>query len=82
MCFLPMLSQADVIRQSAHTAKVVIPDHAPARGMSQQYVIKKWGQPVEKHRAVGNPPISSWDYAGFSVYFERNLVLHSVATEK
>jgi len=28
--------------------------------------------------AVGDPPISRWEYNGFSVYFEHDLALHSV----
>jgi hypothetical protein len=28
---------------------------------------------------VGAPPITRWDYADFSVFFEHNLVIHAVA---
>jgi hypothetical protein len=28
--------------------------------------------------AVGEPPISRWEYTGYTVYFEHDLVLHSV----
>lgn len=85
LCFLlclPAINQAEVIKQGANSTEVVIPANAPTRGMSKQTVIKKWGAPATKHKAVGQPPISSWDYAGFSVYFEHHRVLHSVATNK
>jgi hypothetical protein len=35
---------------------------------------------VEKHPTVGQPPITRWDYAGFSVFFEHDRVIHAVAT--
>lgn len=50
----------------------------PARGMTMDQVATKFGTPVSKVPAVGNPPISRWDYPGFVVYFEREHVIHSV----
>lgn len=57
----------------------------PGKGMSMGDVEKRFGAPAQKHAAVGGagakqPPITRWDYSGFSVFFERNLVIHSVAT--
>jgi hypothetical protein len=43
-------------------------------------VEKHFGAPTEKHATVGQPPITRWDYAGFSVFFEHDRVIHSVAT--
>ena len=54
---------------------------APARGMTMSQVANKFGAPVTKIPAVGNPPISRWDYPGFVVYFERDHVIHSVVSE-
>jgi outer membrane protein assembly factor BamE (lipoprotein component of BamABCDE complex) len=50
----------------------------PARGISQAAVAAQFGTPLEKKAAVGKPPISSWRYDGFTVYFEGDHVLHSV----
>ena len=50
----------------------------PSRGMTMQQVSSKFGDPVTKVPAVGNPPISRWEYPGFIVYFEREHVIHSV----
>ena len=50
----------------------------PQRGASMSQVEATYGAPVRKHAAVGDPPITRWDYAGFSVYFEREYVIHSV----
>ena len=50
----------------------------PQNGQSKATVEKKFGAPVKRHSAVGEPPISSWDFDKFSVYFEYDLVLFSV----
>jgi hypothetical protein len=50
----------------------------PSRGMSMEKVEAKFGAPVNRIPAVGDPPITRWEYPGFIVYFEHNLVLHSV----
>jgi hypothetical protein len=51
----------------------------PARGMNMAVVEQRFGAPVSKHEAVGKPPITRWDYQGFSVFFEYDRVIHSVA---
>jgi prolyl-tRNA editing enzyme YbaK/EbsC (Cys-tRNA(Pro) deacylase) len=50
----------------------------PARGMSMEKVEATFGAPTSRVPAVGQPPITRWEYPGFVVYFEHNLVLHSV----
>ena len=50
----------------------------PTRGMTMDQVASKFGAPVSKVPAVGQPPISRWEYPGFIVYFEREHVIHSV----
>ncbi len=50
----------------------------PARGVRMAQVQARYGAPREKHAAVGKPPITRWDYDGFSVYFERDYVIHAV----
>jgi hypothetical protein len=51
----------------------------PARGMQMTAVEQRFGAPVSKHSAVGKPPITRWDYQGFSVFFEYDRVIHAVA---
>lgn len=51
----------------------------PSRGMSMEKVEAKFGAPAKRVPAVGEPPITRWEYPGFVVYFEHHLVLHSVA---
>jgi len=50
----------------------------PARGMSMEKVEAAFGAPANRVAAVGNPPITRWEYPGFVVFFEHNIVLHSV----
>ncbi len=52
----------------------------PRRGMSMASVESRFGQPANRRSAVGEPPITRWDYPGFAVYFEHQLVIHAVAT--
>jgi hypothetical protein len=51
----------------------------PTRGMSQQRVAQEYGEPVSRRGPVGDPPISTWEYDGFVVYFEYDKVIHAVA---
>lgn len=55
----------------------------PSKGMTQASVIANYGQPSEKRPTVGGgaprqPPITRWDYDGYSVIFERNHVIDTV----
>jgi hypothetical protein len=57
----------------------------PKRGLTMGEVEKHFGAPVTRHPAVGgesphHPPITRWDYNGFSVFFERDRVVDSVVT--
>lgn len=50
----------------------------PGRGMTMEQVEKRFGPPLEKHAAVGTPPITTWVYEKFTVYFEDRYVIHAV----
>lgn len=50
----------------------------PARGQSMATVEARFGEPSTKVRAIGEPPISRWEYPGFTVFFEYEHVIHSV----
>jgi hypothetical protein len=51
----------------------------PVRGASTSAVLEKYGEPEMRNEPVGVPPISVWKYPEFSVYFESELVITSVA---
>jgi hypothetical protein len=50
----------------------------PRNGLSMAQVRQQFGEPAQEVPAVGEPPISRWEYTGYTVYFENDLVLHSV----
>ena len=50
----------------------------PVRGMNMANVEHIFGTPDRKYDAVGKPPITRWDYPDYVVYFEYNMVLHTV----
>jgi hypothetical protein len=50
----------------------------PNRGQSMEKVESVWGQPQSKQGAIGDPPISRWEYSEFIVYFEYQRVIHAV----
>jgi hypothetical protein len=57
----------------------------PRRGATMDQVEKQFGAPATRHAAVGGssqqqPPITRWDYHGFSVFFEHDRVIESVVT--
>ena len=50
----------------------------PRKGLSMAQVRQQFGEPAQEVPAVGDPPISRWEYNGYTVYFEHDRVLHSV----
>lgn len=50
----------------------------PLNGMTRAQVEAKYGTPRTARGPVGEPPISAWEYADYVVYFEYDLVLHTV----
>ena len=50
----------------------------PANGISMDDVRARFGDPSSKNAAVGDPPITRWDYDSWSVYYEYGLVLFTV----
>jgi hypothetical protein len=54
-------------------------DQRPRSGMMMETVASTWGAPITRRNAVGDPPITRWDYPAFVVYFEHDHVIHTVA---
>lgn len=63
---------------AAPAATSTAPVTVPTRGVSMDKVAAQFGAPTQRSAAVGKPPITRWDYPGFSVYFEYQHVIHSV----
>ena len=50
----------------------------PESGMKKSRVEQRYGKPQSMGKAVGEPPISSWEYTDYTVYFEYDRVIHTV----
>jgi len=50
----------------------------PRNGLTMSQIRQQFGNPKAELPAVGEPPISRWEYDGYSVFFENDLALHSV----
>jgi hypothetical protein len=73
----PLAAETLLVGDQVQVKPVTI--ELPRRGASMSAVEARFGAPAERHAAVGTPPITRWDYAGFSVYFEYQHVVHAVA---
>jgi len=54
------------------------PADAPGNNTTMQAVRASHGEPDRVLDAVGDPPITRWQYPGFVVYFEHDRVITSV----
>jgi hypothetical protein len=68
----------DVLQMPKPSDEPAPPRSLPYHGMNMNEVERHFGAPMTRHPAVGSPPITRWDYDGFSVFFEHHIVLHAV----
>lgn len=54
----------------------------PKTGLTKAQVEARFGSPKDVKGPVGDPPIYTWDYGQFAVYFEQDRVIHSVVKHK
>ena len=54
----------------------------PMRGQTAESVESRFGTPDAKVAAIGDPPISRWEYKDFVVFFEYDRVIHAVTKRK
>ena len=70
-------TQADTLLiQSVQQAAAL---ERPAKGASMAQVQTRFGAPQQAHAPVGQPAITRWAYPRFTVYFEGDRVIHTVA---
>ena len=79
---LSFSSQAEQITVPVGTRTQNATMELPQNGQTKKEVWDQFGEPVVINPSVGEPPISSWEYSAFKVFFENNLVLHTVVTKK
>lgn len=54
----------------------------PATGLRKDQVEQRYGMAMSTTGPVGEPPIYTWEYDNFLVYFEGDHVIHSVVKFK
>jgi len=74
----PLPAQAELVVVDGQVRLRDVQVEVPKRGLNMQTVEARFGAPTARSGAVGSPPITRWDYADFSVYFEHSLVVHAV----
>jgi hypothetical protein len=74
------LARAELIVDDGKVAVAPASVPQPARGSLMKTVEKQFGAPIARHPTVGKPPITRWDYPAFSVFFEGDRVIDTVAT--
>lgn len=82
MTVMAPAAQADVLSTGdrAQQSRVAV---LPSRGQTMAQVEQRMGTPLSRLSPAGgdsavHPVINRWQYQGFTVYFERDRVLHSV----
>lgn len=67
--------------QSVHAlaSETTMSDLKPLHsGKTMAQITSTLGEPEQKLAAVGQPPITRWQYANQTVYFENDRVIHTV----
>lgn len=83
-------AQADVMalpQDAAPATSASASISLPVRGETKSGVRKRFGEPTVQHKPAGgdtrrHPPITRWDYPGFSVFFERGNVIDAVVKDQ
>jgi hypothetical protein len=84
--YLFLLGSSLVAQPAVAGDQLTIPGHVassakqsmPRRGLKMDEVLASFGEPDERFGPVGEPPITEWVYGSFRVYFEHEIVLHSI----
>lgn len=79
LSFSGLSVQADTLLIERREASDAQPH--PKRGELMNQVESRFGAPQSKSGPVGEPPITRWIYADFSVYFEHAHVITTVANK-
>jgi hypothetical protein len=82
-CLFALAAAAAAETLSLLPASAPAPSALPQRGASMTQVEKQFGAPLKKYPPAGgdspkHPPITRWDYLGFSAYFERQRLIDAV----
>lgn len=80
LCSLAVADEVSLPGNGTDTARAggATPVQTPNRGATMNKVEAQFGAPTQRVAAIGQPPITRWDYPGFVVYFEHERVIHAV----
>ena len=78
LLLIAMAAQADTLLLDGLDMSAPTANTRPARGIDMARVEAQFGAPSQRHGAVGEPPITRWEYPGFVVFFEHDRVIHTV----
>ncbi len=84
--YLLLLGSGLILQPAVAGDILTIPGHVPVaskqmmpkRGIKMDDVLSEFGEPDQRFGPVGEPPITEWVYGSFRVYFEHQIVLHTV----
>lgn len=76
LVFVTTAAQSDVLLIDRVEAKSGL--DVPQKSATMNQVRSQFGDPNQEYAAVGEPPITRWDYANFVVYFEHQHVITTV----
>jgi len=79
---LPAAALSDTLLIDAVNAEQKSDVNRPQRMDSMDMVEQTFGAPEKKHAPVGTPPISSWEYPQFTVYYEFDKVITTVLSHQ
>ncbi len=87
LCRLALGATVGLVSIAAQAETIAIPlgqqgkawqVQTPKTGTSKADVRSQFGDPIRTRGPVGTPPISTWEYDQFNVYFEYDHVVHAV----
>jgi len=70
---------ADSLQVPSESSSVSI--EIPPRGMTMSSVEEHFGEPESKNEPIADPPITTWQYSNYTVYFEYKYVIHTVVNK-
>lgn len=74
--WLSTAANADTLLIERVAAKADL--NLPQKSATMNQVRSQYGDPLAESAAVGTPPITRWEYADFTVYFEHQHVITTV----
>jgi hypothetical protein len=77
LALIAVTGHADTLLLDGLEANLQTAGSRPSRGMTMDRVEARFGAPLSRTAAVGDPPITRWQYESFVVYFEYQHVVHS-----